>query len=286
MSTRYAIVTPVRDEEKHLEKTIASVLTQDIKPQKWIIIDDGSTDRTCEIIKRAVDEHEWITGIETRAVGLRKPGGESVLPVGMQLLNLEGLDFFVRMDGDLDFDAAYFRRIFEEFDRNPKLGIASGVCYVLEDGRYVEETHPLFHTRGPIKTYRQQCFRDIGGLDSCLGWDTIDEVKANMLGWQTRSFADLKVIHLRKTQTASGVLTGMLNRGRAAYYAGYHPLFMLSRASLRALKRPYIIGGVCLLAGYLEGYVKRLPTVDDQALIRYLRKQQLKRLLFKDTIWV
>ncbi len=285
MRFKYVIITPVKDEETFFPKTTESVLNQEIKPEKWIIINDGSTDRTGELVSRLERENSWITGIHLESGSERKPGGESLINRGLQNLRLKDFDFFVRMDGDLSFENNYFKRLFFEFQKNPKLGIASGVCFVPLGGRLKQEKHPRFHTRGPLKTYRIQCFFDIGGLESDLGWDTVDEVKANMLGWQTRSFPELKILHLRKTQTASGVLRGKRTLGITDYYLGYHPLFMLLKSMRHMALPPYFLGGIHLFAGFLSGYLKGRKQIDDLNFIKYLRKQQFNKLIGRETIW-
>ena len=283
---RYAIVTPVKNEEAFLAEMVNSVAQQTIRPSRWIIVDDGSTDRTAEIVRQAASTHEWIRGVRIEDTGGgRKAGGEGVLPAGLRLLDLSQFDFLARLDGDVSFEPDYFERLFAEFQKNPRLGIASGVCYARRGAALVEEKHPRFHTRGALKTYRVSCFHAIGGLDLVLGWDIVDEVRANMLGWETRSFPHLPVIHHRPTQTAIGWLRGLRNPGRAAYYTGYHPLFLLARVVHRLVRSPYLIGGILLAIGYLEGYFARQPRVEDPALIRYLRRQQLNRLVGRETIW-
>jgi glycosyltransferase involved in cell wall biosynthesis len=286
MSRKYAIVTPVKDEEKFLPKTIGSVLKQTLRPQIWILINDRSKDRTGQIIKDISASYNWIVGCES---GLkdhtRKPGGESVLHHGMRHLNLSDYDFFVRMDGDISFESDYFERIFVEFEKNAALGIASGVCYFPVNNGFSEEKHPRFHTRGPLKAYRTKCLKDIGGLESGLGWDTVDEIRANMLGWVTRSFPELKIIHHRKTQTASGAINGMRNLGKACFYLGYHPIFLILRAIRHMALPPYVIGGIQMLIGFSSGYTKRQTQIQDADFIKFIRKQQLNKLLGKKTMW-
>lgn len=285
MNLKYVIVTPVKNEEKFIGQTINSVINQTIKPQRWIIVNDGSTDKTGEIIQRFAAKFSWIQEIENEKSPTRKMGGQAALMHGLRLVNVDDYDYFVRMDGDVNYDPYFFEAIFHKFEGNPKLGIASGVCFVEEPGGMVEEKHPRFHTRGPLKVYLAECFKAIGGLDPEEGWDTIDEVKANMYGWQTRSFPELKVHHLRKTQTASGVLKGYRNAGRVAYYTGYHPIFMLARGVKNMFDRPYLLCGVNMLVAYLGGYWRKMARVNDETLIKYLRQQQMNKLLGKNTIW-
>jgi len=285
MNSKYVIVTPVKNEEQFIGQTINAVINQTLKPRQWLIVNDGSTDRTGEIIQSFASQYRWIVEVQNKKSASRKIGGQAALMYGLEFVNVNDYEYIVRMDGDVIYEPRFFEAIFQEFEANPKLGIASGVCFVEEKSSLVEEKHPRFHTRGPLKVYRAECFKAIGGLDPEEGWDTIDEVKANMLGWQTRSFPELKVHHLRKTQTASGVLKGYRNVGKVSYYTGYHPIFMLLRAIKNMFARPYFIGGVNMLYAFCQGYYKKLPQVDDKQFINYLRTQQMNKLLGKNTIW-
>jgi biofilm PGA synthesis N-glycosyltransferase PgaC len=286
MKYRYSIVTPVKNEEQFLGDMVASVVGQTVPPKKWIIVDDGSTDRTGEIIRHAASSRDWILGVECgNRTGRRKPGGESVLDHGIRRLDLEEYDFFARLDGDISFPRDYFENLFREFENNPRLGIAGGACYVWRKDRLVEERNPKFHVRGAVKTYRVRCFQEIGGLESELGWDMVDEIRANMLGWQTMSFPHLKVIHHRPTHTGTGVLRGNIHSGMAGYFAGYHPLFMVLRAAKKMAHPPYIVGGFSMMMGFLSGYLKMHPQVRDRSIVRYVREQQMNRLLGRQTIW-
>jgi len=288
MEYKYAIVTPVKDEEKFLPITADSILKQTIQPQKWIIINDGSTDQTRDIINDLVIKYQWIQGVNNLAGDQelkRRIGGQAVIHLGLEKLNIQDNHFIVRMDSDVQFKSDFFYSIFKKFEKNPKLGIASGVCYIKEGSKEIEEKHPRFHTRGPLKIYKSECYIEINGLDKEEGWDTIDEIKANMLGWTTKSYPDLKVIHLRKTQSASGVLKGYRNLGSTAYYIGYHPVFMLLRCIYKMLSKPYLIGGIHMFFGFIYGYFTKQKRFDDIRIIRYMRKQQVNRLLGKESIW-
>ena len=283
---KFAIVTPVKDEINYFPKTVESILSQEVKPDKWIIIDDGSTDGTTEIIRKIEKENSWIEGLYREPTKVRKVGGEFVLGLGLEKLNFDDYDFIVRMDGDLEFSPLYFKKLIERFEEDDNLGIASGVCFITRNGKVYEEKHPRFHTRGPLKTYRTKCFKDIGGrLESCLGWDAIDELKANMLGWKTYSFPDLKISHLKKTQNSKGPLKGGVNFGVALYNAGYHPLFVVLKAFFIVINRRFKSTSIGLLWGYFSSLVKRKPRPVDKELIKYVRKQQMNKILGKKTIW-
>ena len=282
---KFAIVTPVKDEINFFPKTVNSILSQEVKPQKWIIIDDGSEDGTTELIKKAEKENDWIEGIYREPNKSRKPGGEFVLKIGLDKLNLDDYEFIVRMDGDLEFESNYFRVLFEKFDDDPKLGIASGVCFITRDGKQIEEKHSRNHTRGPLKTYRTQCYKDIGGLLNCLGWDSIDELKANMLNWNTQSFPELRIHHLKKTGNAAGIFKSGLYKGIGSYNSGSHPLYVLARALNILFFMRYKFVSIALLWGYFLSMIKQKPRPIDKDLVKYIRKQQMNRLLGKKSIW-
>lgn len=285
MRQRYAIITPVKDEIKYFPFTISSVVNQEIKPIKWLIVDDGSTDGTKELIKELEAQHSWVQGIYLPPKGERKPGGEFVVNLALKHIDLNKIDFLVRMDGDLQFDNDYFLNLFNIFDANPKLGIGGGVCYTYLNNQLVREKHPDFHTRGPLKTYRVECFKDIGGLVPILGWDTIDEIKAHMKGYFTRSYLDLRIIHHKPTQSANGSYKSRLNKGIAAYNTGYSPLYALAKSASTVFNPPYFIGAVWYLWGYYRNYLKHEKKFVDDDFIRFIRKQQINKLTGRETIW-
>ena len=138
---------------------------------------------------------------------------------------------------------------------------------------------------GARKIYRRECWNAIEGLWVGPGSDTVDDVKANMLGWTTQSFPDLQINHHRWTGEAYGRWGGVAKNGRTDYVSGYHPLFLLAKALVRLPKQPYLIGSVALLYGYVKALIERVPRVDDPQLIEYLRRQQIAKLIGKETIW-
>lgn len=285
--TRYLIITPARDEAEFLEKTIRSVVNQSIRPVQWIIVNDGSRDATGEIIDRYAKLYPWITAVHRENRGYREAGRGVVHTFyeGYQHIQSSEWDFLVKLDADLSFPSDYFERCFLEFAADPSLGIGGGGIYHEVDGELKLETNPKFHVRGATKIYRRECWDALGGLVPSPGWDTVDELKANMLGWTTRSFLDLRVSHYRYTGSADGAWKNCVKDGRANYVAGYHPLFMLIKCVKRLFKPPYLIGSVGLMWGFLAGYWKSAPRIADQKLIRYTRNQQLRRLMLQESIW-
>jgi poly-beta-1,6-N-acetyl-D-glucosamine synthase len=283
----YVVISPVRDEEAHLRSTIESMIAQTVRPQEWIIVNDGSTDATGQIIDEYSAQHSWIRGIHRENRGFRKSGGGVVEAFndGYEALRTRTWDFIVKMDGDLSFEPGYFEKCLKNFHNDPTLGVGGGVICYLENGQKIFESNPVFHVRGASKIYRRACWEAIGGFWPAPGWDTMDEVKANMLGWTTRSFGDLHLRHHRPTGAADGVWRNLLKNGQANYICGYHPMFMLAKCFRRLWQYPYLIGSVALLYGFLSGYFRRIPQVNDRQTIIYLRRQQLGRLWRRETIW-
>jgi glycosyltransferase involved in cell wall biosynthesis len=285
--TRYVVITPVRDEEEYLEATIASVLGQSILPANWIIVDDGSTDRTGQIIDEYAARYPFIRAVHRPNRGFRKAGGGvmEAFYEGYQAIGCHDWEFLVKLDGDLSFSPEYFQACFERFQLNPRLGIGGGVIYHELGQKLTLESGPKFHVRGATKIYRRSCWDDIGGLWRGAGWDTLDEVKANMLGWKTGSFGDLHLIHHRLTGTADGLLRDRIKYGTVCFTCGYHPLFVLARCVYRSVRKPYLIGSLAIGWGYLKGYFTSMPRIDDGSLIRYVQGQQLRRLCGLETMW-
>lgn len=284
---KYVIITPARDEEAHLEKTILAVVHQTMRPMQWIIVNDGSVDNSGAILDRYAALHPWITALHRSNRGFREAGGGVIDTFydGYACLKSSEWDFIVKLDSDLSLDPDYFEHCFKEFEKDARLGIGGGGIYHEESGCLKLEANPAFHVRGATKIYRRQCWDALGGLLRAPGWDTVDEVKANMLGWSTRTFPHLKLLHHRFTGAADGAWKDCVKNGRANYISGYHPLFMFFKCMKRLTAKPYVVGSAGLLWGFVKGYCKRTPQVDDQRLINYTRNQQMRRLLLMKSIW-
>jgi biofilm PGA synthesis N-glycosyltransferase PgaC len=284
---KYVVITPVRDEEAYLRLTIESIIAQGIRPAEYLVVNDGSKDKTGEIIEEYARQYSWIRAIHREDRGFRKWGAGIIEAFydGFNALTCTDWEFMAKFDGDLSFEPDYFARMFDKFGQTPRLGIGGGFLYHLEGGQKTLEGHPTFHVRGGAKLYRRACWDSIGGLWVGPGSDTVDEVKANMLDWSTRSFPDLEIQHHRWTGAAYGRWGGIVKNGKTDYVAGYHPLFLAAKSVSRLWKKPYIVGSAALLYGYLSAFVQKTPRVDDPQLICYLQQQQLAKLCGRETIW-
>jgi poly-beta-1,6-N-acetyl-D-glucosamine synthase len=285
--TRYVVITPVRDEEKFIEATIESVLRQTVLPVEWVIVDDGSTDQTGAIIGGYAAQYPWIRAVHRANRGFRKSGGGVMEAFydGYRVLRCDNWQFIVKLDGDLSFDPAYFEKCFDHFCKDPELGIGGGEIQHNINGSLKLEETPRFHVRGATKIYKRACWEAIGGLWPAPGWDTIDDVRANMLGWKTFSFSDLHLLHHRFTGSAEGLLQDRVKHGKVCYVSGYHPLFILVSCFYRIAQKPYLIGSAGVLYGYLKAYLSHAPRVEDPAYVAYIHAQQLRRLFGMHTIW-
>lgn len=289
MSPRYVIITPARNEEENIPHTIRSMAAQTLRPVRWVIVNDGSTDGTAAIIDAAARAHDWITALHRADRGFRKQGGGVIetFQEGYQRISGEPWEYLVKFDADLSFEPDYFARCLQKFVDDPKLGIGGGMISHEVAGRLVSESpgDPAFHVRGATKIYRRTCWDAIGGLVQAPGWDTIDELKANMLGWSTRTFADIPLRHHRYTGSADGTWKNVVKFGLANYLSGYHPLFMLTKCVKRMFQRPYLVGAAGLAWGYCRAYFGGIAPVVDRDLIRYVRRQQMNKLLLKPSLW-
>ncbi len=280
----YLAITPARDEAQLLPQLIDSMVQQTCRPDRWIIVNDGSTDCTASIMDQAAQTHPWIEANHRVPGSPRLEGGEGAI-AGLLPSVAHRYEHFLRLDADLSFHPDFVAKLLKEFAHNPHLGIAGATLWEPRGNGWCEVRTPRFHTRGAVKMYSRPCLEAIGDLDSGLGWDTIDEAAAMMQGFVTRSFRHIRAYHHRPQAQASGKWRGRLASGRAAYRAGYSPLFMLLRAVSHLASSPYLIGGVLMMGGFIEGYFRRLPQAASPEVVRFIRREQRRRLLLMESRW-
>ena len=279
MNLRYSIVTPARNEEAIINQTIQSVINQTIKPQKWVILDDGSTDRTGEILEAYSTKYNWIEVIHIKKKVLSYKGVQELLGMAFDRIDIEQNDFIGKLDADIEIGTRYYEELLKKFHEDPKLGIGGGTLFYFVKSAKIVEKNPKYHVRGGLKLYRVQCWKDIGGMQFNLGYDTIDEIKASMFGWKTRSYSDITALHHRPTGQEKGALGIYLYHGKLAYLVGYHPLFLMCKSLKDMTSKPYLLGGLAEMLGFVLCYISKTErSINDPEFIRFLRKMQIKRL--------
>jgi biofilm PGA synthesis N-glycosyltransferase PgaC len=278
-NARYVVISPVKDEAEYIEQTINSMIHQIILPKVWIIVNDGSKDGTEEIVERYIQSYPWIQLVNRLDSGIRQRGKGVVeaFYTGYKMLSVD-YDFIVKLDGDLSFEPDFFETLLNKFTCDPQLGIAGGGFYERPDGKSWRLFAYKDEVRGANKIYRRGCFESIGGLMPIMGWDGIDEWKALSLGWKVQSFFETKVYHYRFTGAATGIVKRYIEQGHGAYFMGYHPLYLIARGIRSTFDRPFIIGGLALIAAYFESWFLGQKRHSDSALLDYIRRTQLNRL--------
>jgi biofilm PGA synthesis N-glycosyltransferase PgaC len=283
----YVVVTPARNEAEYIGSTVESMLNQTVVPRLWVVVDDGSTDDTAGIVERATADVDWVQLVRRADRGHRSAGTGVMAAFRDGLADVGDIDweFLVKLDGDLRFEDDYFESCLNGFKSDPTLGIAGGKVYDVYPDRVVYDAHPDFHVRGATKIYRRECWDAIGGLIEAPGWDTLDEVKANQLGWRTRTLPESPIYQLRPTGEAAGTWSNWSKNGAAAYRSGYHPAFVLARAGRRLLRPPSVAAPTALVWGYTKAWLTRIDRIDDPELLRYVKKQQWNRLTGRESMW-
>lgn len=275
---QYVVITPAHNEEQYIQKTLRSMVNQEHLPAEWIIVNDNSTDSTGTLVMEYVRDHSWIKLIDRSEDEAREVGAKVVRTFyyGLRQLTLKEFDFLVKLDADIELPPNYFRLIADEFESNPRVGICSGYCTIWKNGEWVEEKIAYYHTRGPIKSYRMQCFEDIGGIKEVMGWDGIDDMTAMSKGWQTRQLR-IPVKHYRPTGHASDPKELRLRQGRAYYQRGYGPWLIL----IRTISKLYRTGSLYeffLILGFIEAWKTGLPKYVDPEVEKFTRNFQYKRI--------
>jgi len=283
---KYIIITPAYNEADYIEQTIEGVLAQSVLPYKWVIVDDGSTDDTAKIIQQYAEKHKWI-----RYIYRTRESGQSyyrsnvyAIMAGYEQVKKTDYDFLAILDADISLPKDYYERIFDRFSRDEKLGVASGVYQDLVNGRLRKVLNDRRSTPKAIQIFRKECFEQIGGYVPLKygGEDTCSCIMARMKGWKSWSFPELTVVHNKPVGTghAGNMLKIRFRHGLNEYGLATHPLFMIVKSLRRCIKeRPFISGGLARIAGFLYGYCLREKRSIPDDMVRFIRKEQMRRLL-------
>jgi glycosyltransferase involved in cell wall biosynthesis len=278
----YVLITPSRNEARFIETTIQSVVKQTVLPSKWVIVNDGSTDETASIVDRYTAKYSWIELINLPArkernfaakVHAFKAGQEKVKNIEYEIIG--------NLDADVSLDEDHFEFLLGKFREDSHLGVAGTV---FKEPGYNSETDSFEgqnYVSGQCQIFRRRCFEEIGGYfpSKAGGIDWIAVKTARMIGWKTRSFREKSFYHHRVLGTAErGVLASSFAYGKKDYILGGHPLWELFRCAYRMTKRPYLVGGIALFAGYLAALLSRTERPVSDELMGFHRREQMVKL--------
>ncbi len=285
MSDKYLIVSPCRNEEEFMRKTLDSVVRQSKLPDLWIIVDDGSTDSTADILAEYAEKHPFIKIVTRENRGHRSvgPGVIDAFYYGLETVDIKQFDFICKLDLDLIMPEHYFEILMSRMHENPRLGNCSGKAYfVNKAGNLVSEGISDENAIGASKFYRRQCFEEIGGFVRQVMWDGIDGHRCRQLGWIAVSWdePDIRFTHLRPMGSShNGIITGRMRHGFGQYFMGTGFVFMLASSVYRLTRSPYVIGGLAMMWGYLKSWFMQRPRFEDKELSAFIRKYQWACLL-------
>lgn len=287
---RIAIVVPFLDEEEHLPDLLATMAYQTRPPDMLLLVDDGSHDRSPQLARAYAARHPNARVLRRppRAVGRdRLAGGAAIRAFDWGVGQIEGeWDVVAKVDADLRLNPRLLAALEDAFVADPRLGIAGSYLAVFDDDeRPVRQRCRPEHVEGETKFYRRACYDAIAPLPAMLGWDTIDEVRARLAGWRTKS---LEVpggdsLHVRPMGSHDGLLRGFRRWGTCAWAYGEHPLHVLAVAAQRLGDRPRLLGGLSYLLGYMHAALRRLPRAED-AVRQEVRSDTLRRLWRRATL--
>ncbi|RPH51724.1 MAG: glycosyltransferase family 2 protein [Desulfobacteraceae bacterium] len=277
----YVLITPARNEEAYVEQTIQSVISQTVLPRKWVIVSDGSTDRTDEIVKKYVIEYSWLELIRMPEHRDRQFAAKvSAFNAGYEKVKDLKYDIIGNLDADISFGPDYFEFLLSKFQEDPSLGVA-GTPFVEEGKHYDYRFTNIEHVSGACQMFRRKCFEEIGGYVPIKGGgiDWVAVTTARMKGWKTRTFTDKTCRHHR-TMGTGNVSANMIwfRQGRKDYFLGNHPLWEIFRSIYQMTKKPIIIGGSLIMLGFIWSAITGMDKPIPAELERFIRSEQMQRL--------
>jgi glycosyltransferase involved in cell wall biosynthesis len=280
---KYVLITPARNEEAFIGRTLEAVTSQSQLPERWVIVDDGSTDRTAEIVTGYAAKFPWILLVR-RAKREGRNFAAKAEAVNSALAQMKDVEFEVlgNLDADTSFPPDYMKFLMEKFSEDPRLGLA-GTPFT-QDGGY-DSTKDSFegenYVAGPCQLFRYRCWQEIGGYVASRGGgvDWIAAMSARVKGWTVRAFAEKRFHHHRSMGTAeTGVVGALFDYGERAYSLGWSPVWQLCRCVYRLPKKPYVVGGLALWVGYCWAALRRAPRPASEEIIRFHRAEQMEKL--------
>ena len=280
----YVLISPCRNEADFMRQTLDTVITQSVRPEKWVIVDDGSSDATPKILAAYAEQHTWIA-VVTRTDRGRRAVGAGVIEAfyaGYDTIDPTDFDFLCKLDLDLRLPPRYFEILMERMTKNPSIATCSGKAYIDEGGRLVNERHGDETSLGMTKFYRVSCFEKIGGFVREVMWDGIDCHRCRMKGWIACSWddPDLRFVHLRPMGSSQrSIYTGRMRHGFGQYFMGTGFLFMAASALYRMHERPYVLGSLAILWGWVKSAMQGKPRYEDSEFRKFLRRYQWRALL-------
>ena len=277
---KYVLITPARNEAQFIELTIKSVVAQTVRPLKWVIVSDGSTDGTDEMVNKYAADQQWIELVRMPEHRERHFAAK-VHAFNAGYAKVKDLDYEVigSLDADISFDQDYFSFLLGKLAEDPALGLV-GTPFkdkMMYDYRFVS----IEHVSGACQLFRRECFEGIGGYVPVKSGsiDHIAVITARMKGWITRTFTDRICLHHRKIGSAErGALRAKFRDGTLDYALGGHPVWELFRTAYQMTREPYVIGGLTLLTGYVSAGIRRLERPVSDELVEFRRREQMQRL--------
>lgn len=278
-----AVISPVRDEARLVRNTLEAMLAQTVRPQEWLFVDDGSTDDTRAIVESYARDHPWIHVISRSDRGFRQLGSGVIaaFKFGREHLKSQDYQYIAKLDGDMSFPPKYLETMLSKLESDPQLAAVSGKVFRPENSGFVEEYMIDEMVAGQFKLYKRLAFDEIGGFTQTILWDGIDIHRCRMKGYKTLSFFDpgARLVHHRLMGSSdSNVFKGRIRLGRGIWFMGYHPLYAIASGLFRMKERPYVIGGLIMIASFAFAALRREPHLDDREFINELRRWQLQQL--------
>ena len=278
----YVLITPARNEAQFIELTIKSVVSQTAKPLKWVIVSDGSTDGTDNIVSPYAAQYPWIELVQIPERRERHFAGKvHAFDAGYARVRNQEYEVIGSLDADISFGADYFSFLLHKLAENPALGLVGTPFKEGADQAYDYRYANIEHVSGACQLFRRRCFEDIGGYVPIKGGgvDQFMVVSARMKGWGTRTFTDQTCLHHRPMGTAqAGLLKSRFAAGVKDYVFGNHPAWEMFRIPYQMTNRPVIIGALMLACGYLWAFVRRVERPVSREFVSFTRREQMHRL--------